>query len=245
MTIELSILGVAVGALSGFFGIGGGTVSVPLLLYLGFGIKEAIAISVMQMVAGSLMAAYLHQKNKTYSISDTKYFGFGGLIGAVFGGLLVKFLDPSILEWAFLSIVAFTLGRLAFSSPKPTRSEVINRPLYTLVGSGIGVFSGMLGVGGSILMTPILVSFMGFELKKASAIGLFFVVFTSISALVTFAFLGMLNWYAGSVMAVSSLVGIWLGIWLVHKVHLHHYKQILVFFYVFIFSLTAYKLIAG
>ena len=245
MTIELSLLGVVVGTLSGFFWIGGGTVSVPLLLYLGFGIKEAIGISVMQMVAGSVMAAYIHQKNKTYTIGDIKYFGFGGLIGAAIGGLLVKVLDASLLEWIFLGMVAFTLGRLVLSSPKPTRSEVVNRPLYALIGSGIGVFSGMLGVGGSILMTPILVSFMGFELKKASAIGLFFVMFTSISALVTFAILGMLNWYAGAVMAGSSLAGIGLGIWLLNKVHLRHYKQTLVVFYIFIFSLTAYKFIAG
>ena len=142
-------------------------------------------------------------------------------------------------------MVAFTLGRLAFSPPKPVRSEVVNKPLYTFIGSFIGILSGMLGVGGSILMTPILVSFMGFELKKASAIGLFFVMFTSVSALVTFAILGMLNWYAGTIMAVSSLAGIRLGIWLVDKVHLRHYKQTLLIFYIFIFSLTAYKLIAG
>jgi len=245
MTIELIILGIIVGTLSGFFGIGGGTVTVPLLLYLGFGIKEAIGISVMQMVAGSLMAAYVHQKKKTYEMRDIKYFGFGGLAGAVIGGMLVKVLDPSILEWAFLGIVAFTLGRLMMSSPSPTHAEVVSHPLYIAIGSVIGVFSGMLGVGGSIMMTPILVSFMGFELKKASAVGLFFVMFTSVSAFATFAFFGMLNWTAGSVMALSSLAGIRLGIWLVHKIHLTHYKQILVFFYILIFSLTAYKLIAG
>jgi uncharacterized membrane protein YfcA len=245
MTIELIILGITVGTLSGFFGIGGGTVTVPLLLYLGFGIKEAIGISVMQMVAGSLMAAFIHQKNKTYEMSDIKYFGFGGLAGAMIGGVLVKVLNVSVLEWAFLGIVAFTLGRLALSSPSPTRSEVVSHPLYVAIGSVIGIFSGMLGVGGSILMTPILVSFLGFELKKASAVGLFFVVFTSLSAFITFGMLGMLNWYAGAIMAVSSLAGISLGIWLVHKTHLTHYKQILVFFYSLIFSLTAYKLIAG
>ncbi len=243
MTLELAAVGILVGTLSGFFGVGGGTVSVPLLLYMGFGIKEAIAISVMQMVAGSLMAAWVHQKNKTYNIRDVKYFGFGGLAGAIIGALLVKLLNASVLEWAFLGIVMFTLGRLALSPPQPTRLEIVNRPLYVVIGSVIGVFSGMLGVGGSILMTPILVSFLGFELKKASAIGLFFVMFTSISAFVTFAVLGMLNWTAGTVMAVSSLAGILLGIWLMHKVHLRHYKRILVVFYIIIFCLTAYKLI--
>ena len=154
MTVELIALGVSVGTLSGLFGIGGGTVTVPLLMYLGFGIKEAIGISVMQMVVGSLMAGFIHQKKKTYAISDIKYFGFGGLLGAMLGAMLVKYLDAMLVEWAFLAIVAFTLGRLAFSSPKPTRTEIVSRPLYVIIGSGIGLFSGMLGVGGSILMTP-------------------------------------------------------------------------------------------
>lgn len=245
MIIELGILGIVVGTVSGFFGIGGGTVSVPLLLYLGFGIKEAIGISIMQMVAGSLMAAWLHQKNKTYAIGEVKYFGFGGIIGAVIGAMLVKMLETTYLEWLFLGIVAYTLGRLAFSNPVPTRSEVLNRPLYALIGGGVGIFSGMLGVGGSILMTPILVSFMGFPLKKASAVGLFFVMFTSISAFVTMLVLGLINLQAGLIMALASLIGIKMGIWLLDKVKVTRYKQILVGFYIFIFSITAYKLITG
>ena len=245
MTIELILLGISVGILSGFFGIGGGTVSVPILLYMGFGIKEAIGISVAQMVAGSLMAAWIHHKKQTYVVRDVKYFGFGGILGAIAGGFLVKLLNETLLEWFFLSIVAFTLGRLALSNPAPSKAEVINRPLYTAIGGGIGVFSGMLGVGGSILMTPILVSFMGFPLKKASAVGLFFVMFTSVSAFGTLFWLGMINLQAGFVMAISSLVGIIVGIWLLHRVKVVHYKQVLVVFYTLIFAITAYKLIAG
>lgn len=249
MTIELIIglvfLGIIVGVMSGFFGIGGGTVSVPILLYLGFGIKEAIGISIMQMVAGSLMAARVHHKNKTYVVHDIKYFGYGGIIGAVMGAVLVKVLASTFLEWLFLLIVAFTLGRLALSNPTPTRTEVVNRPLYSAIGWGVGIFSGMLGVGGSILMTPILVSFMGFPLKKASAVGLFFVMFTSISAFVTMVLLGLINFQAGAIMALSSLAGIVIGIWLLDQIKIVHYKQVLVVFYIIIFIITAYKLIAG
>lgn len=245
MDIYLALLGIGVGTLSGFFGIGGGTVSVPILLYLGFGIKEAIGISVMQMVAGSLMAAWIHKRQQTYEVRDIQYFGYGGIAGAIIGGYLVKILDAGVLGWLFLSIVAFTLGRLAFAAPVPTRVEVVNRPLYAGIGSGIGIFSGMLGVGGSILMTPILVSFMGFPLKKASAVGLFFVMFTSVSAFITLWWLGLVNLHAGLVMALSSVVGIMLGIALLNRVKVTHYKRILVVFYVIIFAITAYKLLAG
>jgi uncharacterized membrane protein YfcA len=46
-------------------------------------------------------------------------------------------------------------------------------------------------------------------------------------------------------MALSSLVGIMLGIWLLNLVKVTHYKRILIVFYVIIFAMTAYKLIAG
>ncbi|MDD5405936.1 MAG: sulfite exporter TauE/SafE family protein [Sulfurovaceae bacterium] len=245
MEIMLILLGVFVGILSGFFGIGGGTVSVPILLYMGFGIKEAIGISVVQMLIGSFSAFLIHRKQQVYDACEMKYFGFGGILGAIIGGYLVKVLNATILEWFFLSLVTFTLIRLFLSNPEPENKEIINRPLYILIGAGIGIFSGMLGVGGSILMTPILVSFLGFPLKKASAVGLFYVIFTSISSFVTLSYLGMINFKAGALMALGSFAGIWVGIWLMHKMHVKHYKRILVIFYVIIFAITVNKLILG
>jgi len=243
MTLELVAIGIAVGTLSGFFGVGGGTMTVPLLLYLGFDIKEAIGISVMQMLAGSIMGALIHRQKKSYDTADVKYFGFGGFAGAVVGGYLVKLSHSHVLEWLFLSLVLFTLVRVIISSPQPTRNEVNSRPIYTSIGGIIGVFSGMLGVGGSILMTPILVSFMGFELKKASAIGLFFVMFTSSASVLTLGALGMIDWKVGVIVATSSLAGIWIGIWMMQKIRLHRFKQTLIAFYIFIFCATAYKLL--
>jgi hypothetical protein len=243
MTLELVALGIAVGTLSGFFGVGGGTITVPLLLYMGFDIKEAIGVSVMQMLAGSIMGAFIHRQKKSYDTADIKYFGFGGFMGAVAGGYLVKLSHSQILEWLFLSLVLFTLVRVMISSPVPARAEVVSRPLYVGIGGTIGVFSGMLGVGGSILMTPILVSFMGFELKKASAIGLFFVMFTSSASVLTLGAFGMIDWKVGAIVALSSLAGIWIGIWMMQKIHLRHFKQTLIAFYLFIFCATTYKLL--
>lgn len=245
MLIELGAVGIIVGVMSGFFGIGGGTVSVPILLYLGFDIKEAIGISVMQMTVSSFAGALIHRKKQTYNPSQMQYFGYGGIVGAVVGGYLVKILDASLLGWFFLSLVIFTLVRLFLSNPIPIHAEIANRPLYVMIGAGIGVFSGMLGVGGSILMTPILVSFLGFPLKKASAVGLFYVMFTSLSSFTTLSWFGMINFQAGALMALGSLIGIWAGIWLLQKIKITHYKQTLVAFYVVILIITANKLLLG
>ena len=138
LEIPLILLGVFTGILSGFFGIGGGTVSVPIMLYMGFSIKEAIGISAMQMFFSSFVAYRIHKKKETYSPKLTKYFGFGGIFGAIIGAFLVKLLDASILEWLFLSLVAFTLIKLFISDPEPTKKEITSKPLYFGVGSGGG-----------------------------------------------------------------------------------------------------------
>ncbi len=239
----LIAVGIFVGILSGFFGIGGGTVSVPILLYMGFDIKQAISISVFQMLIGSILGFFIHRKSGTYNASKKVYFGYGGIVGAIIGAYLVKVLESDILEWLFLSLVVFTLVKLFLSNPQPSKEEIYNPYLYTAIGFGIGIFSGMLGVGGSILMTPILVSFLGFSLKKASAVGLFFVIFSSFSSFVSLSFLGLMDYKHGLLLGIGSLFGIWIGIWLLQKIKITHYKKFLVVFYVLIFLLTINKIL--
>ncbi|MEF3190973.1 MAG: sulfite exporter TauE/SafE family protein [Campylobacterales bacterium] len=236
--------GIGIGMMSGFFGIGGGTITVPYLLYLGYGIKQAIGISAMQMVLSSFAGSWLHQQQKSYELKEVIWFGIGGAIGAVIGGILVKLLDAKLLGWLFLGIVAFTLIRLFLASPHPSGRELNNRFLNLLIGVGVGIFSGMLGVGGSILMTPILVSFLGFGLKKASAVGLSFVMFTSVAGSATLYQLGFVNLYDGALLGSASLLGVWLGIHLLKITGHGRYKQAIVLFYIIIFILTAKKLLA-
>ena len=57
---ELILFGIMTGFISGFFGIGGGMVLVPILVMSGYLMKEAIAISIMQMVFSSIYGSYLN-----------------------------------------------------------------------------------------------------------------------------------------------------------------------------------------
>ena len=58
----LVILGLITGFTSGFFGIGGGSILIPMLLVYGFMMKEAVAISIMQMVFSSIYGSIINAK---------------------------------------------------------------------------------------------------------------------------------------------------------------------------------------
>ena len=83
MIFELAAFGIITGFLSGFFGIGGGMILVPMLLLAGFVMKQAIAISIMQMVFSSVYGSFLNSKKVTNVIKDGLIIGIGGFVGGL------------------------------------------------------------------------------------------------------------------------------------------------------------------
>lgn len=92
----------------------------------------------------------------------------------------------------------------------------------------------VIGVGGSILLVPILVGFLHVPLKKAISAGLFFVVFSSISGLISHYLHGVLDLQSGFIIGLASLLGVYLGIFLKDIVGVRLQKNLLVAFYLLI-----------
>jgi hypothetical protein len=227
---EISIVfgGILVGILSGFFGVGGGTITVPMMLYYGLGIKYAVAISSMQMVFGSFFGTILNHKKNLIQLKDVYFLGIGGIFGGFVGGYSVSIFDARVIEYIFISIILFNIIKLFLSNPLPKGEENKNIYLHLIIGFCIGCFSGLIGVGGAILLTPILVSFLNFELKKSIAISLFFVFFTSISSFMTLFLAGFVDIKIGLLFSILSLIGIWIGINLSQKIESKKQKLSLV-----------------
>ena len=114
--MELVAVGIFIGLVSGFFGIGGGTVLVPILLYFGFDIKDAIGISVVQMVFSSLYGSYLNYKRESFKINEGIYVGLGGLVGAMGSGFVVDSVSSKTLTLILIMFVTFAIYRF-FKAP--------------------------------------------------------------------------------------------------------------------------------
>ncbi|BAF70301.1 sulfite exporter TauE/SafE family protein [Nitratiruptor sp. SB155-2] len=240
--MELILVGILVGFLSGFFGIGGGTILVPILLYLGFDIKEAVGISVTQMVFSSLFGSYLNFKKNIFKIHEGLALGIGGFIGALGSGYFLSIVSSRVLEWMFLGFVLFAMYRF-FKAPAIEGGAKEIPPLVILgVGVVVGLLAISIGVGGSILITPILVGFFHMDVKKAASMGLFFVIFSSISGFLSLSLFGHIDYKDGLLVGVSSLFGVYFGIKLAHMTHHAKFKKALIVIYSIILLLVVKKI---
>lgn len=246
METELLLTGLFIGVLSGFFGIGGGTILVPLLMMMGYDIKSAVGISVTQMVFSSLYGSWLNHKKGFLNLKDGLVIGLGGFVGALGSGWLVSAVDEIVLESMFLSVILFALYRF-FKAPEYSEgvdeSHKISAATLAAAGAAIGLFSISMGIGGSILLTPILVGLLHYPLKKAVSAGLFFVVFSSLSGFISLSMAGHVDYLHGAVVGLASLAGVYIGIRLGmltgHKKH----KRALIVLYIVIFGLMLKKVI--
>jgi len=249
MLIELILVGLFVGTLSGFFGVGGGMILVPMLMLIGFNIKAAIGMSVVQMVFSSVSGSYRNYKKGKLEVNEGLWVGIGGIIGGVIGARFTNILPKETLQYIFLALVIFALLRL-ITTKKLTNEDKegsFNKITLFIIGLIIGTIAMMLGVGGSVMLTPILIGFLHFPSKKAATAGLFFVVFSSISGLIykvttgTFSNLH-LDYVQVLSLAFAASIGAILGLKLKDIVKDHHHKLFLIVMYVIIILMLIYKI---
>ncbi|WP_297443145.1 sulfite exporter TauE/SafE family protein [Sulfurimonas sp.] len=239
---ELVLLGLGVGFLSGLFGIGGGTILVPLLIFLGYETKIAIGISVVQMVFSSLYGSYLNNKKGTLDIVMVTTIGAGGFAGALLSGTITSYFSDATLQAIFLAFATFALVRLFMTTHVHEETKEVHKGLLFIVGFVIGIISMTIGVGGSLILVPILVGFLRVPLRKATSAGLFFVVFSSISGLISHSMHGHIDYTSGTIIGLASLFGVYLGIHMKHKIDAKIQKKLLMLFYLTVVVYLTYKI---
>ncbi len=241
----LPFIGVLIGLISGFFGIGGGTVLVPILLALGYDIKMAIGISVMQMFIAALFGSYFNYKRQKFELKTALSLGFGALIGGSFSGVIVSNVPEIYLKLLLIFTIFLALLRLIFSQTNKQNSQKeLHLALLFILGAVIGAVAISIGMGGSVFLMPILVGFLGVDIKKAVSLGLFFVIFSSFGGLLSLGFKGFIDYEAGLLLSVGALFGVYLGTLAHHKIDKTTQKWCLVALNISMLALLVYNLIA-
>jgi uncharacterized membrane protein YfcA len=239
----LAILGVLTGLTSGFFGIGGGTILVPFLLLYGMEMQHAVAVSIMQMVFSSIFGSFINSRQNKAVLKDGVIIGLGGFVGGSLSGFIVPNIDGQYLKYLFLLVLLFSIYRVARTATDHGKEvKYHSKVLLLIVGFVIGMIAMSIGVGGSLLLTPILVSFMYYNLKDAASLGLFFVIFSSVAGFLSLSLAGHMPYTEGAIVGIASLIGVYLGIKIKSKVNIRSYKSLTLTLYVVVLLILISRL---
>ena len=178
----LGVIGVLGGMLSGLVGVGGGAVFVPGLLFAGgWKIQEAVAASLVIIVFSSLSGTIRNARS-----NDPVNWRVAGLLSLSVApssliGVLISRVSPEVVvEVAFASLLLALAYPTARGGGAYDGGRRIALPLVFLVGVFVGTVSGLVGVGGGVVMVPLMVLGMGLTTKQAVSTSLAVIMFTGI-----------------------------------------------------------------
>lgn len=186
-------LGTIVGFLAGLFGIGGGLIIVPSLVYLlpMAGVtpenlmSAALGTSFSTIVITSFSSAQRHHKLGNVDIQVSKYF-IPALMTSVFlAGLVISNLDAKLMSKIFAIMVLYLAARMLFSLKKTPQIKPLTTQSTIIAGGVIGMLSSMAGIAGGAFIVPFLNS-RGFEMKRAIGTSSFCGAFLGLSGTISF-----------------------------------------------------------
>jgi uncharacterized membrane protein YfcA len=214
---EIAVLLFAVAVLAGLVDSiagGGGLISIPVLLWAGLGPIETLATNKAQAVFGSGTATWNFARRGAVDLKASAFAVVATFAGAALGALSVQQLDPSLLERLIpVLLIAFALYFLV----SPRVSDVDSHQRLGLgafgltIGFGVGFYDGFFGPGTGTFFAMGCVAFLGYGLRRATALSKLLNFTSNLAALLVFLPGGHVVWAIAAVMAVGQTLGAWLG----------------------------------
>ena len=185
--LPLLPLGILAGLLSGLLGIGGGLIFSPLLLALGLTPHQALATSTLAILPTTLAGSWAHLRSGLVPARAVLAIA----AGAIGGALVFSHAGDGLKGWHLLGLQAAMYGVLAgVISPRRSDQEGGATPLPLLGLSGVGLVagwsSGLLGVGGGLVMVPLMVQGLGIRVYQAIRLSTIAVCASAAAASLTF-----------------------------------------------------------
>jgi uncharacterized membrane protein YfcA len=219
--LTFTVIGLLAGILAGFFGVGGGIVVVPLLiLLLHADQRQASITSLVAIIPTSLVAASAFLASGTVPWDQTVFgliIAIGSTITAPLGAWALRTWKTTTVRWIFIVVLLVAAIQVVYDFPdRDSHLEWSVGTVIVLIASGavMGFVAGLLGVGGGLLIVPLLVLGFGVSDLTAKALSLIAMFPAAVSGTVGSARAGV-NWKAGISlgipMALASIAGVWLA----------------------------------
>lgn len=165
--IIVLISAIFIGLSLGILGSGGAILTVPLLIY-GLGYPEKLAIASALAIVGSISAttALIGIKQKKVNWTLVWYFGGPSMLSAYMGAWASSYVSGQT-QVMLLAVVMLAAAWKMFRSFEIQTPHKTNRLLTIMQGTGVGLLTGFVGVGGGFLIVPALVLLGGITMQQA------------------------------------------------------------------------------
>jgi uncharacterized protein len=210
-------IGLLAGLLSGLFGVGGGTVIVPfLVLFLTFNQRLAAGTSLAAIVPTAAVGVISYALHDSVAWVPGLLLAAGAVVGAQVGTWMLPRLSLTVLRWAFVGFLVAVIVSLFLVIP----SREAELALTWLSGTGLvvlgvvtGVISGLIGVGGGIVVVPALMLLFGTSDLIAKGTSLLMMIPTAVSGTIGNVRRGNVDLTAAAVVGVAACTTTALGAW--------------------------------
>lgn len=209
-----------IGLSLGLLGSGGSILTVPVLVYL-VGEPEKLAIAESLAIVGgiSLVGAIPYALKRQIDWRSVLWFGGPGVVGTYLGAALSVYLSGvvQLLLFAVVMLLAAVMMFRPSGAPPEGQSSHQRSPLKIgAEGLGVGVLTGLVGVGGGFLIIPALVLLGGLPMGLAVGTSLLIIAAKSVAGFSKYVHVLAeqnlsMNWTLIAIFTAIGIVGSFLG----------------------------------
>ncbi len=210
-------------------GVGAAIILIPILISLGIPVNISKPVGLFYNTVSLTGASINNIKHKRLDFKTGIPIIISSFLFAIVGAYVSKFISSRIILILFIGFLLFS-GFMFLFYKKHDADKYRNDTPYLqlfLIGTFAGLLSGMLGIGGGGIISPLMLM-IGFNPKKIAAITAFVVPFSSFSGFLTYWAMGDINWEILIIASIAGVAGATLGTIFMHnKLNHNTVKKIL------------------
>lgn len=222
----LIVFGFLIGILASMAGVGGGVFIVPILTFFyAFRVNNATGTSLAAIIFTALASTFNYARQKRIYYRTGLVLATTSAPGAYVGGWVAGIMDDRVLGLIFGTFLIVVAVRMIYSmirSKTQTKNltmisdaQLVKTKNTIIIGTGLGFFagfaSGLLGIGGGILIVPIMTYGLGMSIHLATATSMFTIIFTAISGVTEYYQAGLVNVQFALLFAIGTVIGAQVG----------------------------------
>ena len=206
-------IGLVSGVLAGLFGVGGGILMTPgIQVLLGAPPIVALATPLPAIFPTALAGALAYRRGGELDTRAAAWLVGPGLLGAALGAWLTDLVDTTLLLLATALLLGWQAAAIIRDARRPGREvREATAPILGGIGAVAGFVSGLLGIGGGLVMVPLLGGWLGMPLKRALGTSLLVIVALVVPGTIVHAALGHIDWGICLALIVGGVPGARLG----------------------------------